>query len=473
MKIIRKQVNIVNILISFVAATVLTGYFSDRICPTILSSPLVFVSIVFALLALLLLLVHFWDENKELISQLGGKSNPKCRKSLLCNEFWETDIPTEFKINGIIPHKNTFNYSGVKPGKYSDYAQKIASEQSIRNIFTVFAINPVIIFREAAKALAKDDYATLHLEDDVCLLKYIKINKAEFWKHINQDFPHFVLFEQLAKTKEVVRILIDSDYNKLENYTDYLSLFSELGFSWTTITRAEQSDTKCQSRIKCYVVHERYFRSNDYLLSDHVFYEGASKNLLAVYDLDAKSLMVTYEEFADFPDTLVIKHYQAHKDAYYVDLGVFIANNSKRVKSHLYHEFCYVSALPSIEEQRAMQVKKIIEINPKTILSIGIGYGEEINDFIKKLTEHYSPQENSLRLQSIKCVDPNKDAGININHDVTPIKIIIDNKSDLLNLSDDSIWECIQCGFVLHDIMGQVSPSGGTVKSHHSVGQFD
>ena len=127
----------------------------------------------------------------------------------------------------------------------------------------------------------------------------------------------------------------------------------------------------------------------------------------------------------------------------------------KKSKSYLDTSFKHVSFLASFKEQRRIQSDMIIEFNPEKLLSIGIGYGDEIIaliDFYRK--KH--PNLNYLgNLRHLECVDLHEDAGENIvisNYSTLNLTININNRYDILELQDNEEWDCILCSFVLHDI---------------------
>ena len=124
-------------------------------------------------------------------------------------------------------------------------------------------------------------------------------------------------------------------------------------------------------------------------------------------------------------------------------------NSYTKEQSHLHEKYNLASKLPSILEQIELQVKEIITFNPENMLSVGIGYGDEIKLLIKKLETTTS----LVKLKSIQWIDIHAEAGKNLKGFSSFVKIEkVEEINSLLNIANEDEWDCIQCSFVLHDI---------------------
>jgi len=389
------------------------------------------------------IVIHFIFENKKIKSKLERKAHPECGKSLFCKPNFDDPkkVPTKFKSSNKLPQKNTFIYSDIDSAVYSSYSKQVAEEKDIKDIFTVFAVNPVIIFRTVVESLVKNNKnAKIDLYDDSQLLEYIRNSNNEFWMRLNIMFPHFKRFEELANEKSVTRFLINFRDNKLEESPDFLELFLKLGLNDEQIKNSERS------KIKCYVVEQEDLEAAnvDYLVSDHIIYQCKKKHLLATYDFDVKSLIVTYEESDTFSYRIILDHFNANKGCY-VPIEKFIVKHSNKVQSHLHEKYNLASKLPSIIKQRELQANKITTINPKKMLSIGIGHGDEINFFIERLKEKYASTNSLGNLKLIQWIDPHNKAGQNLQDFSSHVKIEkIETSNNLLDISVEDEWDCIQ-----------------------------
>jgi len=131
----------------------------------------------------------------------------------------------------------------------------------------------------------------------------------------------------------------------------------------------------------------------------------------------------------------------------------FAKTHPQKERTHLYEEYALVADVPSIKKQWELQAIEIININPKNILAIGIGFGDEINYLIEELKRKYASKDSLGKLESIEWIDlDDKYAGKRLKDFSSFVKVERIKPDNLLDIVDEKRWDCILCSFVLHDI---------------------
>jgi len=400
---------------------------------------LIFIGLSFAIFSFVL--ARYGSKNEQLREQITRQADPDCEKDLLCRSNFKK-ILEKYRIKDQEPNTNTIIYNNVTPLTYSIYSEGVTKGNNVKKIFTVFAFDPVYFFRLVAEEMKESEskYSTYNLEDNNQLLEFIKTNEYAFWSYLNSNYPHFQKFEELNSLESitVTRLLIKVGKYWMKRNLDFLEYFMKLGLT------CEQIKTNINSNILCYIIDEKYLKGGDYLLSDHVTYEEEEDALLATYDIEAKTLLITPEKANSMSDKL-INHFDRNKanNEIYQEINSFIRTNNPKYKSHLYKDYSKISELPTIQKIIEKQVDIIVNKKPKTILSIGIGYGDELNSMLSKLDEKYS-----FLFDKIVGIDINSEVGANLNDKFNVEKAT----KNLVEYSTDDKFDCVQCSFVIHDI---------------------
>jgi len=348
----------------------------------------------------------------------------------------------QYRIKNIDPNSNSIIYNNITPLQYSEYAEEVTKDSTIGDIFTVFAFDPIYFFRMVANQMKEDDpdkYSKIDIEENYKLRDFLKLNENEFWSYLNSKYPHFQKFEELKNTKRITitRLLIKKGKYWEKRNMDFLELYMKLGLS------DEERISKTTSNITCYIIDEKHLRADNYLLSDHVTYTSNQNALLATYDIDAKTLLITYEKATSMSDKL-INHFKQKKNDknIYHEISSYLNDNNPKYKSHLFREYYLISELPTIREIIDKQVEIILEQKPKSMLSIGIGHGDELNLMLTKL------QDKNFSFDKIVGIDLNENAGVHLDR-FNVEKVLGKN---LMDYSELSKFDCVQCSFVIHDI---------------------
>jgi ubiquinone/menaquinone biosynthesis C-methylase UbiE len=384
------------------------------------------------------------SENENLQQQLTRENDPDCEKDLLCRAKLK-QLPEKYKVKGKDPNSNTIIYNNIKPLEYSTYSEDITQGDNVKTIFTVFAFDPVGFFRivadEMKEKYTEGKYNNYNFEEKNQLLEFIKSNENDFWSYINSNYPHFQKFEELSTKNEitVTRILIKTGRFWLNRNLEFLEYFIKLGLTY------EQIDSQQKPNIPCYIIDaQTHLKGGDYLLSDHVTYTENEDALLATYDIEAQTLLITPEKVSSTSDKL-ISHFNRNNrnPKIYHEIGLFIKENNPKYKSYLYREYSKISELPTIQKIIGKQVGIIVEKKPKTMLSIGIGYGDELNSMLSKLKATHG-----FEFQRVCGIDINNEVGANLEDTFKVEK----STANLVEYNTDTKFECVQCSFVIHDI---------------------
>lgn len=118
--------------------------------------------------------------------------------------------------------------------------------------------------------------------------------------------------------------------------------------------------------------------------------------------------------------------------------------------SHLYPGFRYAGSLPSVFEQRKLQAQMLAELQPKRMLVIGCGYGDELVTLLSGLRL----DDGGLSVTAVDLADVGECLG---GHDFARSLGARFEFAHLDVLQCGTLvtygqFDVVQCGFVLHDI---------------------